>query len=60
MSKNVVVLAFSFALVFALIVTSAVAQVRTVGVSVGDSFMLGEVVVNWSSNDTSATFPPHG
>jgi len=43
-----------------MVVTLVVAQPRIVGVAVDDWFKLGDITVNWSSNDPNATFPPPG
>ena len=44
-------------LLSARVVTSAVAQPRVVGVSVGDWFKYGDITGSWSSNDPNATLP---
>ena len=40
-------------------VASVLAQPRTVGVSVGEWFMYGDISVHWSSNDPNATIPDY-
>jgi hypothetical protein len=61
MSEKIVLLtSFSVFLLSAMVVTSVVAQPRTVGVAAGNWFKYGTFDVNWSSNDPNATFPPSG
>ncbi len=58
MSKKKVLLnLFLASLLIVTVVTLAVAQVRTPGVSVGDLARYADINVNWSSNDSSATSP---
>lgn len=57
MGKKIVLLTlFLVFLLFARVMTAS-ATTRIVGVSVGDWFKYGDITVNWSSNDPSATFP---
>ena len=59
MKKKIVLLTLvSVFLLSAMVVTSIVAQPRTVGVTEGDWFKYGDIEVSWSSNDPNATFPP--
>jgi len=60
MNKKIILLTLvSVFLLSATIVTSS-AQERIVGVTVGNSFKYGDIVVNWNTNDPNATFPPPG
>jgi len=61
MKKKIILLTLiSVFLLSAMIITSAVAQTRIVGVEPDDSFRYGDISVEWSSNDPTATFPPPG
>lgn len=61
MNKKIVLLtSFSVFLLSAMVVTSVVAQPRTVGVVAGNWFKYGTFDVDWSSNDPNAKFPPSG
>ena len=58
MKKRTVLLTLiSVFLLSAMVLTSAVAQPRIVGVNVGDWYKYGEIEVDWSSNDPNATIP---
>jgi len=61
MSKKIILLTLvSLFVLSAMVVTLVVAQPRIVGVTVGDWFKYGDIVVNWNTNDPNATFPPPG
>jgi hypothetical protein len=58
MDKKLILLALgSVLLLCAMVVTSAVAQTRVVGVTEGNWFKYGDITGSWSSNDPSATLP---
>jgi hypothetical protein len=62
MKKRIVLLTLvSVFLLSAMVMTSAVAQERIVGVTVGGWFKYSDITVSWSSNDPwYPTFPPVG
>lgn len=58
MSKKPILLTLcSVFLLCAMVITSAEAQTRTVGVSVGNWFKYGDITGSWSSDDPNATVP---
>jgi opacity protein-like surface antigen len=57
-SKTILLTSLSIILILSATILATLAQTRTVGVSTSDWFTHGEISVEWSTNDTSATFPP--
>lgn len=60
MSKKIVLLTLVLAFLLSAMVVTSSAQLRTVGVTVGDWIKFGDVNVSWSSNDPNATKVPYG
>lgn len=58
MSKTTVSWILLLAFLLLAMVITASAQPREVGVSEGNWFKYGDIIVSWNSNDPSATFPP--
>ena len=55
--KLILLTLVSLFILSAMVVTLAVAQPRTVGVTLGDWFKYGDITGSWSSNDPDAVFP---
>ena len=60
MRKKIVLLTLVPVFLLSAMVVTSSAQERIAGVNLDDWFRYGDIIVNWSSDDPNATFPPSG